>query len=144
MVAQPPADTHLWLYGDAALDELVLLKLTQPDDPSLLPEARGLGWSEGTAVATYQTLASGVDKNYWELDRAAASEVVHGLDYEDGRIFGLLMAAMGDQAWSDPVLVTNDKSFAAVVNDHAPVLTSGRPQWRAVSPYRLLKTYGAF
>ncbi|HVA74811.1 MAG TPA: hypothetical protein VNF71_09635 [Acidimicrobiales bacterium] len=126
------------------MDDLVLLKLTQPNDSRLPPEQRGLGWDEDLAVDTYQALANGIDPNYEELNPAAAAAVAHGLDYEDQRIFGLLLAAMGERAWANPVLVTRDSDFASVANNQAPMLTSGLPKWRAVTPKRLLQSYGAF
>lgn len=141
LVATVADEIHLTLYGDSALDQLVLRKLTQPADPAVIDERRGLGWTEQEAIAIYQRIADGVDHRYEELQPSAASEIVHGLDYEDGRIYGLFLAAKGDRAWSEPILVTNDRSFAQVVNDQAHELHSGLPEWRAVSARQFLRIY---
>lgn len=140
MAARPPVFEGLSVsvYSSAALDDLVLRKLTQPADPTLPDHQRGLGFGDDHAERLYRELVGEIDVTgcSYLVDPAPGEAPLPGADHEDRCVWGLFRAAMDDRPHATPILVTNDRALALQVNAEAIRASVERAPWVAVSAAR--------
>lgn len=106
-----------FIYGSSSLEDVIVRKLTQPLSATR-SEDTGLGWSEADLVVALDPLLQAVadtQRLHW-FDPSPRAEALQGADYEDSCVWALFLKAMGARPTCDPILVTNDRSFASVVN----------------------------
>lgn len=140
LAERPPVlgECSVSVYSSTALDDLVLRKLTQPDDPELPEHERGLGFGDDHAEHIFGELAGDIDATgrSYLIDPPPGEAPLPGADYEDRCVWGLFRAAMDDRPDATPILVTNDRPLALQVNAEAGRAAKGHVPWVAVSAER--------
>lgn len=110
---------RLEVWTSDHINALVRLKARQPNDDALLPEDRGLGWTEEQA----QDL---LDDLVWPVVQDSAGDTVGDLrhpehspplDHEDGMVMATSKAAADGDIVCDRILVTRDRRFVDKCKD---------------------------
>ncbi len=103
----------LEVWTSAHVDQLVVLKASQPDDARLPPEKRGLGWSSGSADCLLEDLVYDL-----VFDKTGGGSIGDGvpsrgsppLSHEDGVVFSTAATA-GEGPGLVRYCVTSDRAF---------------------------------
>lgn len=128
--------TSVRVYSSEDLDDLVLRKLTQPDNARFPPEQRGLGYSEARALEFYQEVVDVLDAPGGSVvvDPPPPAVQLADIDYEDQCIWGLFREAMNRDPTAVPFFVTDDRSLALNAALAARAANPERPAWEVRSP----------
>lgn len=106
----------LQVWTSDHINALVRHKASQPDDPALIDEDRGLGWSMASAQlllesAVWPVVAGSGGDSVGDL---RIPERTPPLDHEDGLVMATVLAAADADIVCDKLLVTRDRRFVEV------------------------------